>query len=195
MQKQMGFTRAELLAFAGTTVPDLVGPGCRLLISGINPGLWTAATGAHFGHPGNRFYPALYEAGITGHLIDASGGMRDADRAALIEAGIGITNVVARATAKASELDESELLVGGEKLAATTEHVGPTVLAILGVTAYRTAFGRRKATVGEQEEQIGGARLWVLPNPSGLNAHETVASLASAYRGGADAAGIPDLRR
>jgi TDG/mug DNA glycosylase family protein len=190
----MGFSRAELLAFADTTVPDLLGPDCRLLIAGINPGLWTAATGAHFARPGNRFYPALYAAGITDHLIDASTGMSESDRDALIAAGIGITNVVARASAKASELSREELTAGGEALVRTTVRVAPRVLAILGVTAYRTAFGARTATVGEQTGTVGGARVWVLPNPSGLNAHETVASLATAYRAAADAAGVPDLR-
>lgn len=190
----MGFTRDELLAFADATVPDLVGPDCKLLISGINPGLWTVATGAHFARPGNRFYPALYAAGIVDHVIDASQGMRDDDVDALFAAGIGITNVARRATAKASELTRDELRDGGRELVATAERVRPRVLAILGVTAYRDAFGRRQATVGEQEETIGGARLWVLPNPSGLNAHETVESLAAAYREAADAAGVRDLR-
>ncbi|WOC11544.1 G/U mismatch-specific DNA glycosylase [Gordonia sp. MP11Mi] len=186
----MSFTRAELLAFADTRVPDLIGPGCRLLISGINPGLWTAATGAHFARPGNRFYPALYAAGITDHLIDASDGMRAADEAALVDAGIGITNVVARATAKASDLTRDEFVEGGEQLVRTVERVRPRVLAILGVTAYRTAFSIPKAAVGEQPEGLVGTRLWVLPNPSGLNAHESVASLASAYAEAADAAGL-----
>ena len=190
----MGFSRDELAAFTGATVPDLVGPDCRLLLAGINPGLWTAATGAHFARPGNRFYPALYEAGIVDHVIDASRGMRPDDRDALIAAGVGITNVARRATAKASELTKDELRSGGRELVATVERVRPRVLAVLGVTAYRDAFGKRKATVGEQPETLGGAALWVLPNPSGLNAHETVHSLAVAYRAAADAAGLKDLR-
>ncbi|EGD54694.1 mismatch-specific DNA-glycosylase [Gordonia neofelifaecis] len=191
----MGFTRDELLSFTDATVPDLIGHDCRLLISGINPGLWTAATGAHFARPGNRFYPALFAAGVTDHLIDASGGMADVDRQALFDAGVGITNVVARATAKASDLTRDELLRGGVELERTVNRVRPRVLAILGVTAYRAAFGRRTATVGPQPEKLGGAELWVLPNPSGLNAHETVETLAAAYRRAADAAGVPDLRR
>lgn len=189
-----GYTRDELLAFTGTTVPDLIGPGCRLLIAGINPGLWTAATGAHFARRGNRFYPALYAAGIVDHVIDASEGMREEDTRALFDAGVGITNVVPRATAKASDLTRQELIDGGRDLVRTTARVRPRVLAILGVTAYRDAFGKPAASVGEQDEPIGDARLWVLPNPSGLNAHETVDSLAVAYREAADAAGIPDLR-
>ncbi|GAA2365673.1 MULTISPECIES: G/U mismatch-specific DNA glycosylase [Gordonia] len=191
----MGFTREELLDRIGATVPDLIGPDCRLLIAGINPGLWTAATGAHFARPGNRFYPALHAAGITDHVIDASAGMSDDDAAALTDAGIGITNVVARATAKASDLARDELLRGGRELEATVLRVRPRVLAILGVTAYRAAFGRRTAVVGRQPESIGGAELWVLPNPSGLNAHETVETLAAAYRRAADAAGVRDVRR
>lgn len=191
----MGFTREELLDRIGATVPDLIGSDCRLLIAGINPGLWTAATGAHFARPGNRFYPALHAAGITDHVIDASAGMSDDDAAALTDAGIGITNVVARATAKASDLTRDELLRGGRELEATVLRVRPRVLAILGVTAYRAAFGRRTAVVGRQPESIGGAELWVLPNPSGLNAHETVETLAAAYRRAADAAGVRDVRR
>ncbi|QRY63135.1 G/U mismatch-specific DNA glycosylase [Gordonia sp. PDNC005] len=186
----MSFSRAELLSYTDTTVPDLIGPDCRLLISGINPGLWTAATGAHFARPGNRFYPALYAAGITERLIDASAGMSDDDARALTAAGVGITNVVARATAKASDLSRAELEVGGRNLVRTVERVRPRVLAVLGVTAYRSAFGEPKATVGEQDRQIGDATIWVLPNPSGLNAHETVTTLAAAYRRAAEAAGI-----
>ena len=190
----MGFSRDELLALVGTAVPDLIGDDCRLLIAGINPGLWTAATGAHFARRGNRFYPALHAAGIVDHVIDASQGMRDDDAQALFDAGIGITNVVARATAKASDLTHRELIDGGRDLVRTAQRVRPRVLAILGVTAYRVAFDARTATVGEQDSTLGGARLWVLPNPSGLNAHETVTTLAAAYREAADAAGVPDLR-
>ncbi|GEE01006.1 mismatch-specific DNA-glycosylase [Gordonia spumicola] len=186
----MGFTREELLSFENRTVPDLIGSDCRLLISGINPGLWTAATGAHFARPGNRFYPALYAAGIVDHVIDASEGIGDDDARALTDAGIGITNVVGRATAKASSLTREELEEGGRALIATVERVRPRVLAVLGITAYRTAFGDRRASAGEQQRTIAGARVWVLPNPSGLNAHETVDSLARAYREAAVAAGV-----
>ena len=106
----MGFTKAELAACSDRLVPDLIGPGCRLLFVGINPGLWSAATGAHFARPGNRFWPALYRAGITDHVVDASAGMSDADRDEVIGAGVGITNVVERATATAAELDKAELV-------------------------------------------------------------------------------------
>lgn len=186
----MGFTREQLLAYSDTTVPDLIGPDCRLLFAGINPGLWTAATGAHFARPGNRFYPALYEAGLVDHLIDASDGMSFADRNALVDAGIGITNVAPRATAKASELTSDELREGGAALVERVLRVRPRILAVLGITAYRTAFGEPKATVGRQDRTIGETELWVLPNPSGLNAHETTATLAAAYRRAADAGGI-----
>ncbi len=184
----MGFTREQLLAYSGAEVPDLIGTDCRLLFVGINPGLWTAATGAHFARPGNRFYPALAAAGIVDHVIDASNGMRPADRDALLHAGIGITNLAPRATAKASDLSPDELRTGGERLVATVHRVRPRVVAVAGITAYRTAFGLPKAVAGRQPEPIGSAQLWVVPNPSGLNAHETVTSLAAAYRAVADAA-------
>ncbi|KXP00041.1 G/U mismatch-specific DNA glycosylase [Tsukamurella pseudospumae] len=186
----MGFTREQLLAYSDTTVPDLIGPGCRLLFSGINPGLWTAATGAHFARPGNRFYPALYAAGIVDHLIDASDGMTFADRNVLVDAGIGITNVAPRATAKASELTAEELRTGGEALVERVSQVAPRILAVLGITAYRTAFHEPKAAPGPQDRTIGDTQVWVLPNPSGLNAHETVDTLAAAYRAAAEAAGV-----
>ncbi len=185
-----GFTRAELESFRGATVPDLVGAGVRLLFVGINPGLWTAATQTHFAHPGNRFYPALRQAGIVQREIDRGSGMTDDDRQYLIERGIGITNVVHRATAKASELGADELREGGVELRATVRRLRPLVVAIAGITAYRTAFGRPRATIGEQPDGLEGARLWVVPNPSGLNAHETTESLAAAYREPAVAAGL-----
>lgn len=186
----MGFTRAELEAARDVTVPDLIGPGVRLLFVGINPGLWTAATQTHFAHPGNRFYPALFAAGIIRREIDRGGGMSGDDRAHLVERGIGITNVVHRTTAKASELTAAELRAGGEQLRAFVRAHRPSVVAIAGITAYRSAFRQPKAAMGEQHTGFEGARLWVVPNPSGLNAHETVTSLADAYRAPAEAAGI-----
>ncbi len=188
----MGFTRAELESFRDAEVPDLVGPGLRLLFVGINPGLWTAATQTHFAHPGNRFYPALLLGGVIEREIDRGTGMTDADRAHLIERGIGITNVVRRATAKASELAAAELREGGEQLRAFVRDHAPTVVAVAGVTAYRTAFRQPKAQTGRQDEPFEGAELWIVPNPSGLNAHETVESLAAAYRAPAVAAGVVD---
>jgi len=186
----MGFSRAELEAARDVTVPDLIGPNLRLLFVGINPGLWTAATLTHFAHPGNRFYPALLLAGIIERDIDRSGGMSDDDRAHLIDRGIGITNVVRRTTARASELTVAELRAGGECLRAFVGEHRPSVVAIAGITAYRSAFRLPKATMGEQPEGLEGARLWVVLNPSGLNAHETVESLADAYRDPAVAAGV-----
>ena len=189
----VGFSRAELESFRDAIVPDLVGPGLRLLFVGINPGLWTAATRTHFAHPGNRFYPALLEAGIIERPIDRGTGMSDTDRRYMIERGIGITNVVHRATAKASELDNEELRAGGDELRGFVRRHAPAVVAIAGITAYRTAFGLPKAVMGEQRESFEGARLFVVPNPSGLNAHETVSTLADAYAAAARAAGIiPD---
>jgi len=184
------FTRAELESYRGATVDDLVGPGLRLLFVGINPGLWTAATGTHFAHPGNRFYPALLRAGLIERPIDRGRGMDDADRAHLIERGIGITNLVERATAKASELSAAELRAGGARLVAFVARHRPAVVAIAGITAYRAAFGVRRAALGRQPEPLAGSELWIVPNPSGLNAHETIDSLAAAYRAPAEAAGV-----
>ncbi len=186
------FTRDELDAFRDTEIDDLLGPGCRLLFVGINPGLWSAATGAHFARRGNRFYPALAQAGIVDHVIDASSGMRPEDTEQLIARGIGITNVVARATATAAELSKDEFRSGGRRLREVVAQVHPQVVAILGITAYRTAFGEPKARAGRQPSDWDGAQVWVVPNPSGLNAHETVASLAAAYREVAVAAGVLD---
>lgn len=186
----MGFTRAELESYRDAVVPDLIGPDCRLLFVGINPGLWTAATGAHFARRGNRFYPALWRAGIVDRLIDASAGMSDDDQALLLDRGIGITNVVPRASARADELTTEELVEGGRKLIETVTRVHPKVIAVAGITAYRTAFGDRKATAGRQDRTIGDTVVWVVPNPSGLNAHHTVDTLAEAYRAAAVEAGV-----
>lgn len=189
------FTRAELESFRDAEVPDLLpgrGQELRLLFVGINPGLWTAATQTHFAHPGNRFYPALLRAGILTRAVDPAAGMTDEDREHLRERGIGITNLVRRATARADELTADELREGGERLLATIVRTRPAVVAVAGITAYRQAFGVRKAQTGEQPEPVEGARLWVVPNPSGLNAHETVDSLAVAYAEPARAAGLLD---
>jgi TDG/mug DNA glycosylase family protein len=186
----MGFTRAELAAFRGHPVPDLVGPGLRLLFVGINPGLWTAATQTHFAHPGNRFYPALRRAGVIDRDLDRAGGMTDDDRAYLRSRGIGVTNLVAGATARADELSPDELRAGRGRLVVFVDQHRPVVVAIAGITAYRIAFAQPKAVAGEQPESIGGARCWVVPNPSGLNAHETIDSLAIAYAEPARAAGL-----
>ncbi len=174
-------------------VPDLLpDSGLRLLFVGINPGLWTAAVQTHFARPGNRFYPALLQAGIIDRPVDPSAGMTDEDRDYFRSRGIGITNLVPRATARADELSDEELREGGQRLVETVERTRPTVVAIAGVTAYRAAFGRRQAKLGRQDEPLGGAELWVAPNPSGLNAHDTVDSLAVAYGDAARAAGVLD---
>ena len=186
----MGFTRAQLLEFQNATVPDLVGPGLRLLFVGINPGLWTAATGAHFARPGNRFYPALAAAGITEYRIDAGDGMREEDSRHLAARGIGITNLVPRASARADELSAAELRAGGARLTDRVAEWRPRVVAVAGVTAYRHAFGMPKATLGRQPHDLAGAELWVVPNPSGLNAHHSLATLAAAYAEPARAAGV-----
>lgn len=186
----MGFTKAQLQSYQDASVPDLVGPGLKLLFVGINPGLWTAATQTHFAHPGNRFYPALRRAGIVQREISRTDGMTDDDRAYLVARGLGSTNLVNRATARADQLTADELRAGRRRLEAfVTEH-RPRVVAIAGITAYRTAFGRPKARLGEQSEGLGDARLWVVPNPSGLNAHATIAGLATAYAEPARAAGL-----
>jgi TDG/mug DNA glycosylase family protein len=186
----VGFTRAELESFKDATVADLVGPGLKLLFVGINPGLWTAATATHFAHPGNRFYPALELGGVIDRVIDRGTGMTDDDRRYLIDRGIGITNVVRRATAKASELTSRELRDGGAALRQLVAAHHPKVVAVAGITAYRTAFREANAVTGVQPDLFEGAELWVVPNPSGLNAHETIESLAAAYRAPAVAAGI-----
>lgn len=189
------FTRAELESYRDAEVPDLLpgaGQELRLLFVGINPGLWTAATQTHFAHPGNRFYPVLLRAGVLTRAVDPAAGMTDEDREHLRERGIGITNLVRRATARADELTADELREGGERLLATIARTRPAVVAVAGITAYRQAFGVRKAQTGEQPEPVEGARLWVVPNPSGLNAHETVESLAVAYAEPARAAGLLD---
>lgn len=192
------FTRAELEAFRGHEVDDLIGPGLKLLFVGINPGLWTAAVQTHFAHPTNRFYPALAAASITEYEIDRAAGMSDADRAHLIARGVGITNLVPRATARASELSREELREGGERLLRFVADHRPKVVAIAGISAYREAFGERAAVLGRQPETLdstaewSGAALWVVPNPSGLNAHETPATLAAAYAAPAVEAGVID---
>jgi TDG/mug DNA glycosylase family protein len=183
------FTRAELAAFHGEPVDDLVDDRVRLLFVGINPGLWTAAVNAHFARRGNRFWPALHAAGITPRLIDVSDGMSDADRELVLGLGIGITNIVPTASARADELSLDELRAGASSLEANVRRWTPRVVAVLGLTAYRRAFAKPKAAQGRQDGWFGGAELWVLPNPSGLNAHDTIDSLARSYRRAWDAAG------
>jgi double-stranded uracil-DNA glycosylase len=158
-------TAAELAAAYTKTVPDVIAPGLSVLFCGINPGLYSAATGHHFARPGNRFWPALHRSGFTPRQL------RPAEQDELVDYGLGVTNIVARATARADELTRDELRAGGQKLAALVARYAPAVVAVAGISAYRTAFDRPKAVLGEQEHRIADARLWVLPNPSGLNAH------------------------
>ena len=168
-------TKADLLAAAGKTIPDIIAPNLRVLFCGINPGLYSGATGHHFARPGNRFWPTLYAAGFTDRLLAPS------EERELLAYGYGITNLVQRATATAAELTSDELAVGGQRLIAIVQQYRPQVLAILGISAYRMAFARPRAVIGQQPETIDPAALWVLPNPSGLNAHYTPADLARVF--------------
>jgi double-stranded uracil-DNA glycosylase len=187
---RVGFTQAELQSFRNSSVPDLIGPGLKLLFVGINPGLWTAATQTHFCHPGNRFYPALRLAGIIDRDLDRGKPMTEQDRAYLMQRGIGITNLVNRATARADELSPAELRAGRTRLEEFVALHHPLVVAIAGLTAYRAALGNPRARGGEQADRLSSARVWVVPNPSGLNAHETITSLALAYAEPARVAGV-----
>ncbi|HEV2130327.1 MAG TPA: G/U mismatch-specific DNA glycosylase [Longimicrobiaceae bacterium] len=168
-------TREEIQAAHGRTVPDVIAPELRVLFCGINPGLYSGAVGHHFARPGNRFWRTLHAAGFTDRLLTAS------EEHELLPRGYGITNLVERATATAAELSPEELSEGGRRLERKVRHYRPRVVAVLGITAYRTAFGRRDAVLGPQEEPIGGALAWVLPNPSGLNAHYRVEDLARIF--------------
>ncbi|MBF6543401.1 G/U mismatch-specific DNA glycosylase [Nocardia brasiliensis] len=167
---------ADLAAAQDRTIPDLIGHGLRVLFCGINPGLWSGATGHHFARPGNRFWPALYRSGFTPRL------MQPGEQRELLDLGLGITNVATRTTAKAEQLTADELRAGGRTLVERVEQYQPRVLAVLGIGAYRTAFDRPRTTVGPQPERIGETELWVLPNPSGLNAHYTLDALAAEFR-------------
>ncbi|MFJ8059555.1 G/U mismatch-specific DNA glycosylase [Streptomyces sp. NPDC096142] len=169
------FTQAELEAARDRLVPDVVADGLAVLFCGINPGLMTAATGHHFARPGNRFWPVLHLSGFTPRL------MKPAEQGELLSYGLGITNVVARTTARADELSAEEYREGGELLTSKLTGWKPRWLAVLGVTAYRAAFDDKKAQVGPQERTFGDTRVWVLPNPSGLNAHWTAATMAEEF--------------
>jgi TDG/mug DNA glycosylase family protein len=176
-------TPADLAAAHGRGIPDVIGPGLAVLFCGINPGLWSAATGHNFARPGNRFWPALHRGGFTPRLL------RPDEERELLRHRLGITNLVDRATARAAELDAAELVAGGAALAAKVRRYRPEFLAVLGVGAYRDAFGHRGATVGPRPERLEGARVWVLPNPSGLNAHFQLDRLAVEFAALREAAG------
>ncbi|HEX9544804.1 MAG TPA: G/U mismatch-specific DNA glycosylase [Pyrinomonadaceae bacterium] len=169
-------TKEQLIAAAGKTVRDVIAPGLRVLFCGINPGLYTAAVGHHFARPGNRFWPALFAAGFTDRLLSPF------DERELLVLGFGITNVVMRTTATADQLSSEELTEGGKRLGAKVRRYKPDFLAVLGVGAYRAAFGDRDAVIGKQEKTIGETRIWVLPNPSGLNAHYQPKDLARIFK-------------
>jgi TDG/mug DNA glycosylase family protein len=168
-------TREELQAATGRTVPDVIASDLDVLFCGINPGLYSAATGHHFARPGNRFWPTLAGAGFTEGVLDPS------DEHRLLDAGCGITNLVTRATATAAELDDDELAKGHRTLERKVRRYAPRWLAVLGIGAYRTAFGERRAHIGEQPRRLGSTGLWVLPNPSGLNANYQLPDLVRLF--------------
>ncbi len=179
----MSPTRAELETARGRLLPDVVAPGLRVLFSGINPGLLSAWTGHHFARPGNRFWPALHRSGFTPRLL------RPDEQDELLALGLGITNVVARATARADELSAEEVVAGGAALREKVLALKPAWLAVVGVTAYRTALSSPGAAIGPQDLEVGRSRVWVLPNPSGLNAHYTPQALAAEFARLHDAVG------
>jgi TDG/mug DNA glycosylase family protein len=168
-------TRSDLAAAYGRTMADVIGPGLRVLFVGINPSLYSAATGQHFARPGNRFWPAVHLAGLTPRLL------RPSEQDELLTYGLGVTNLVARATATAAELSREELRAGGAALLGKLRTYRPSAVVFLGVTTYRSAYGVPRAPIGEQPAPLEGARVWVLPNPSGLNAHYQLPDLAELY--------------
>ncbi|MFD1826974.1 G/U mismatch-specific DNA glycosylase [Mumia zhuanghuii] len=168
-------TPQEVASAEGRTIPDWMRPGLRVLFCGLNPGLYSGATGLHFARPGNRFWPALHLSGFTERRLEPW------ERDALLDHGLGITNLVTRTTARAAELTREELVAGGRDLEALAARVRPEWVAVLGITGYRAAFHEPAAVIGPQERHLGGARTWVLPNPSGLNAHYTLPRLAEEF--------------
>jgi TDG/mug DNA glycosylase family protein len=168
-------SREELLASYGTTIPDVGGPETRVLLVGINPSLWSGWSGHHFARPGNRLWRTLHESGLTPTLLDPG------DEVGIRAAGLGITNLVRRATARADELEAAEIRAGIEPLRRLVRAWHPEIVAFLGISTYRIAFAAPKTTVGEQSESFERARVWVLPNPSGLNAHYQQPALSAAY--------------
>ncbi len=169
-------TMAQVAAAVGRTVPDLIRPHLKVLFCGINPGLYSGATRHHFARPGNRFWPALHAAGFTQRLVSPW------DEQLLLDEGLGITNLVARATATAAELSGEELRAGRRRLERKVAQYRPRWVAVVGIGAYRTAFDRSKAVMGRQQERMRGSALWVLPNPSGLNANHQLPDLTQAFR-------------
>jgi TDG/mug DNA glycosylase family protein len=171
------------------TIPDVVGPGLRVLFCGINPGLWSGASRLHFARPGNRFWKVLHGAGFTERVLDPG------EQAVLPSLGIGITNLVARTTAAASDLSADELRAGAGALERRVRRLRPGTVAVVGMQAYRTAFRRPRAGMGRQEEELAGSALWVLPNPSGLQARYQLPEMVAAYAELRRACGIPARTR
>ena len=169
-------SKEQLAEAKGKTVPDVIAKNLRVLFCGINPGLYTAAVGHHFARPGNRFWPALYKSGFTERLLSPF------DERELLKDNVGITNVVSHATASASEVTKEDFVKGGRSLRRKVRRYQPRIVAILGIEAYRKAFGCVDVEVGEQKKTIGGARLWVLPNPSGLNANYQLKDFTRLFR-------------
>jgi TDG/mug DNA glycosylase family protein len=168
-------TAAELEAARDVVIPDVIAPDLRVLFCGTNPGLWSGAVGRHFARPGNRFWPALYASGFTPELFTP------ARQDELLDLGLGIGNVVDRTTARADELTAEEFRAGARILTAKAAKYRPAWIAVVGIIAYRTAFGRPSAQIGPQDERIAESRVWALPNPSGLNAHWSAAALAEEF--------------
>lgn len=175
MEPEYRPTREEIEAAEGKTVDDVIAPNLKVLFCGINPGLYSGAVGHHFAWPGNRFWPALHRAGFTERRLSPY------EERELLERGYGITNLVERATTGAKDLRAEEFVAGRRRLEEKVGRYRPRCVAILGIGAYRRGFGRRKFEIGEQPQGIGEARLWVLPNPSGLNAHYQLDDLARLY--------------
>ena len=169
-------TPEQLRAAVGATMPDILAPGLSVVFCGINPSVYSAVVGHHFARPGNRFWKALHDGGFTPERLHPS---RDSE---LLDHGCGITNLASRATVAAADLEDWELLTGSQVLEEKMRRLAPRWLAVLGISAYRTAFKRPKALLGPQEERVGGVRVWVLPNPSGLNAHYHPPHLARLFR-------------
>jgi TDG/mug DNA glycosylase family protein len=169
-------TQEQLAAARAGTVHDVIAEGLDVLFVGINPGLYSAAIGHHFGRPGNRFWPALHAGGFTPRVLSPF------DEAELLDYNLGITNIVARPTAMADELAKSELQLGAKRLARKVRRYRPHFVAILGVTSFRAGFGHPRAKLGRQPEKLGETTVWVLPNPSGLNAHHQPADLARMFK-------------
>ncbi|HEV2705819.1 MAG TPA: G/U mismatch-specific DNA glycosylase [Pyrinomonadaceae bacterium] len=169
-------TKEQVLSAFGKKMTDVIAPGLKILFCGINPSLYSAAVGHHFARPGNRFWPTLYAAGFTDRLFSAFEDTR------LLEHGYGITNIVERATASAAELKQEEYIKGGKMLEAKVRRYAPKAVAVLGISAYREAFGKKAAVIGRQEERLAEALVWVVPNPSGLNAHYRLEDLARVYK-------------